>query len=896
MTRGFLRAALLSGVAVIVPITALAQTNEPPAPPAAPETTPAQPAGTETAPAAPAEAAPAAAPAPQSTEAPPTDAPKLPEVEVVQQKKPAPKPKAPEPQPTPAAEPPVTPPEAATPAQPAVTEAVGPPTGDTQVRLSPVSGSEVPLRKVPGAVSTATSADIQRDGSAQVQNVLNQTVPGIVLTDTAGSSFRTDIQYRGFDASPIGGRSQALAVYQNGVRINEAFGDTVNLDLIPAIAINDIVVLGNNPVYGLNAIGGAIGITMKDGFSFQGGTIDVLGGSFGRAQIAGEAGAQSGNVAAYIAAEALREDGFRDFSEADIQRFYGDLGFKGSAVEVHLSLTAANSTAGVVTAAPVEILSIDYGRTFTSPQVTDLEAVMPTLSATVQATETLSFSGLAYYRRFKSNVIDGNLTEAEPCSAASGFPTDTLCITEFEGGPQEEQVLNEDGDPFVIPAGVEALGSIERINQDAESYGGSLQAVERMRIFGRPNQFLVGVSYDHGKVRYDTSSEVGFIGDRFVVDGTGFIADEPEDLAPRILDTENDYVGVYFTNTLDLTDAFALTVGGRYNYARIQLTDLTGEFDELNTTNKYERFNPVVGGTYQLLDGITLYGGYSEANRAPTAAELGCAEPDNPCLIESFLTDDPPLDQVVSHTVEAGLRGEIKSYNGQLVTWSLGYFRTLNENDILNVAAEETGRGFFLNAGDTLRQGLEVALGYQNGRFSAYGSYALVDATYQDDIVLPAPNTPSGTADCPDLEPGDFDPADPPQCNFVSSGDRLPGIPRHRFKAGFDYWLTPQWKFGGDLIANSSQRFFGDDANNNRELGGYARVDLHTSYDVTENFQIYGLVKNLFDRRYGLYGTFFDPEEAEEAAEAAGYDELEDPRSIVPAQPFAVYGGVRLTF
>ena len=875
------------------------------------------------APAAGAPAAPAAPPAPAAA----SPAPAAP------QPSPASAPVTPKPAPATTAYPTPVPPAAdvslpevtITQQKPPVKQIAGPPAANTQVQLAPgpvvgggapapatmtVTGAPVPagadagagaasggaaapgvtLSKVPVAVSRVTSDQIETDATRQVQNVLQKQVPGIILSDTAGGGLRTDIQYRGFDASPIGGRSQALAVYQNGVRINEAFGDTVNLDLIPSIAIADMTIIGANPIYGLNAIGGAIGITMKDGFAFQGGTIDAMGGSFGRGQVAMEAGGASGNAAAYAALELMREDGFRDFSDAEVKRFYGDIGLRGSAVELHLSLTAADSLAGVVAASPVEVLAVDWNRTFTSPQETDLEVIMPTLSASVKATDTLSFSGLAYYRNFKSKVIDGNLSEAEPCS----FDPTILCITEFEGGPQEEQLEDANGNPIPTPAG--ALGSIERINADAESYGGSLQAVTSERLFNRPNQLTLGVSYDRGEVRYKTSSEIGEIGPRFVVTGTGIIAVEPEDLAPRDLITENAYWGVYFTNTIDVTDAFALTVGGRYNHATIELTDLTGEFDELNTTNRYQRFNPMVGGAYKFSDMLTMYTSYSEANRAPTAAELGCAEPDNPCLIESFLTDDPPLKQVVSKTVEFGFRGESRGPDAQLFTWSAGLFRTLNKDDILNVAAEETGRGYFLNAGDTLRQGIELAAAYQNRKFSVYGSYAFIDATFASDVVLPAPNTPEGTADCPDLEPGDFDPLDPPQCNFVRDGDQLPGIPRHRFKAGFEYWLTPKWKFGSDLVAASSQFFFGDEANNNRKLAGYTRVDLHTSYQLSDNAQVYGLIKNLFDRRYGLYGTYFDTEGSEDAAEAAGYGELEDPRSISPSQPFAIYGGLRITF
>ncbi len=54
------------------------------------------------------------------------------------------------------------------------------------------------------------------------------------------------------------------------VRINEVFGDTVNWDLIPSNAIKSITVVAGNPLYGLNTLGGALNISMKDGFGFQG--------------------------------------------------------------------------------------------------------------------------------------------------------------------------------------------------------------------------------------------------------------------------------------------------------------------------------------------------------------------------------------------------------------------------------------------------------------------------------------------------------------------------------------------------------------------------------------------------------------------------------------------------
>ena len=95
-------------------------------------------------------------------------------------------------------------------------------------------------------------------------------MPGVIISDVNGNPFSTDVQYRGYTASPVEGTPQGLAVYQNGVRINEVFGDTVNWDLIPSSAINSISVVTGNPLYGLNALGGALNIQMKDGFGFQG--------------------------------------------------------------------------------------------------------------------------------------------------------------------------------------------------------------------------------------------------------------------------------------------------------------------------------------------------------------------------------------------------------------------------------------------------------------------------------------------------------------------------------------------------------------------------------------------------------------------------------------------------
>ena len=131
-------------------------------------------------------------------------------------------------------------------------------------------------------------------------------MPGIIISDAAGNPLRAELSYRGFDASPVSGRSQGIAVYQNGVRINEAFGDVVNWDVIPSNAIASMSVVSNNPAFGLNALGGAISILMKDGFSYQGGEVDIMAGSFGRKQVGMQAGGERATPASLSPANRSR--------------------------------------------------------------------------------------------------------------------------------------------------------------------------------------------------------------------------------------------------------------------------------------------------------------------------------------------------------------------------------------------------------------------------------------------------------------------------------------------------------------------------------------------------------------------------------------------------------------
>jgi outer membrane receptor protein involved in Fe transport len=565
---------------------------------------------------------------------------------------------------------------------------------------------------------------------------------------------------------------------------------------------------------------------------------------------------------------------------------------------------------------PLELVDERRETVFTSPQSFDNRMHMLNLTGAVSATDILKLSGNAYFRSFSQKRPDGNVSEALACDPSDPMIKDYLCFEEdddvlfgrFADGTTGKIKIAD------LPNGANTiLGGNDSVAVNSHSYGGTLQAVSTARLLNRPNQFLVGGSVDLGRARVKSQGELGILDpETLIVHGIGYIIDQKlngeldEDdikVTPLDLIARTRYYGLYFLNTMDVADRLAVTVGGRYNIADIKLEDQLG--DDLNGDHTFQRFNPMIGATYKVAPGLTLYAGYSESNRAPTPAELGCADPERPCLLENFLVSDPPLKQVVGRTVEAGLRGQIAAgADGRdalgapgtsAIGWSLGYFRTELSDDILTVASPIQGRGYFLNGGDTLREGVEAAVNYRSRRLLAYASYAYVNATFRDALELASPDSPVGTP-CSGV-----DEDDEAVCASVQPGDTIPSIPRHRFKAGFDYWLTPQWRVGADLIAVSSQFFRGDEGNDDDQLPGYAVVNLRTGYKVSDNVEVYGIVKNLFSTDYSTFGTYFDSEALRTVGGSPvgvgpNGTELENPRTITPAPPLAIYGGLKVRF
>ena len=738
---------------------------------------------------------------------------------------------------------------------------------------APAEPGAIDRDKVPSNIQTLSAADFDPATTPSLLDALARGLPGVALSDQTGNQFQLDLNYRGFIASPVIGTPQGLAVYQNGVRINEVFGDIVNWDFIPQNAISRMTLVPSNPIYGLNAIGGALSFEMKNGFTYHGVEGEVSGGSYGRIGSSVQAGGQVGNLSGYIAADAIDDAGWRDYSASSLRRVYVDLGARGDQTEFHVTFTGADNNFGAAAATPVQMLEQNWSSVYTLPQTTQNQLAFLTASASWKPSDTWTYQANAYFRNFNQAHVDGNGTNTQN----TGCPDPTvLCFPNLNGTVSNLITTTGQTVPATGLLGTSVLGEIDRTWTTTNSFGGTAQAASSEKVFGHDNNFVVGVSIDRGLVQFSTTSELGTINpNQFpFVQGSGLFIDQPSgDVAPVGLGATTLYTGVYTTDTFDVTPRLSVTAGARFNFAQINLMDQLGNDPLLNGSHDYSHFNPMVGATYKLTPNLTLYGDFAVANRAPTPLELGCSDPLRPCLIDNTLVGDPNLNQVVTYTFEAGLRGHFDIAKGQL-NWTVGAYHALNTDDIINVASPIPGHEYFQNGGDTLRQGIEANATYKWDRWNIYANYTYVDATFLNALTLSSPFNPYADAN------GNI---------FVVPGDHLAGIPDFRFKLGAEYRITDPWKLGADLNVVGSQYLVGDESNQNPKIPAYWVVNLHSSYQISKNFEVFGLVKNLFNQRYYVYGTFFD-------TTSFPYLNLTDPRTFVPGMPFAAYVGARATF
>jgi outer membrane receptor protein involved in Fe transport len=738
----------------------------------------------------------------------------------------------------------------------------------TVVSSTPLMGSDLDRDKVPETTRVLGPDDINRTGIPSLTGALLDNIASISVNDTEGNSFQPDILFRGFTASPVAGTPQGLAVYVNGARFNDAFGDTVNWDLIPPAAIQSASLEAANPLFGLNALGGSINIRLKNGFSAPTESATAYGGSYGREGAILEFSQQYGDFAVYVVGDATHDNGFRQTSTSDLYRLYTDLGWRGGGGEVHLGITAAHNTLGNPGATPEQALNANISNIFTAPNVVKNTYSSFNLSGNYNISDSAALQALAYFQTLNQVVPNGVTEEVQPCGDGSGLlcNSDGTGVTTYHGQPVAD----------FLNGGLYSGLSIQQLNSHA--YGVSAQATETAPLGEFANYFVAGASFDGSYSNFAGVVEIGGFNPstrEFI--GPGVVQDQPsEGVNPVRVKSDTRFYGVFANDVLTLGHNVDLTLAGRFNDAQIALEDELG--GPVNGNHTYNRFNPSAGLTWRHAPLLQVYGNYSETNRAPTPLELSCASAAAPCSLLNFFVGDPNLNQVVAHTYEVGVRGHTAEPAAGQWSWSLDGYHTRNTNDIIyETTVYNPNLAFYTNAGRTLRRGVEANLRYDRQQLHVKLGYALTDATFQTPLLL---NTNSPAADANGNEQ-------------VLPGDRIPGIPRHRGTFVLDYDLTPRLTVGGSVVVQSNFYRFGDEANLTPPVGGYAVVDLNAAFRPADHVTLFVVVNNAFDKRYYTYGSFGPVGDVPWPNIPGG---VTDPSTASPGTPITVYGGLRLSF
>jgi outer membrane receptor protein involved in Fe transport len=759
------------------------------------------------------------------------------------------------------------------------------------IAVSPLSNSGIDIAKWPQNVQVFTAKDLDVNGLANFAAGLNKKAAGVNLVNSQANPYQPTILYHGFEISPIQGTPAGLSVYVNGARFNQPFGDTALWSTLPADAIETLSLEDGNPVFGLNALGGAINVQMKNGFAYQGGEAELSGGSFGQARGDIQYGEQSGNTANYVDAGAGHEAGWRDLQSSDLQNFYGDLGWRGPAAEFHINATLANSTLNGPGSVPVELLAADPSAQFTGPNgIADRYAK---LSATlnVDISSDTSVQAVAYYDYLLEHLYNGNGPNDLPCGP--GPDENYLC----QGGPGNPVSTGPGGTPIPNFApvanlyGYYAFSQLDLNATNTNGYGASVQLTSKTPVFGLQNRAVAGVGYDGGFTKYGAAAYDGGVTDARVymtpagVPAPGYEIDEPGTVPVSVV-VRNAYYGAYASDTLSITQKLSITAGARFNIANIALNDQNPPDPNapgagLTGRHYYTHFNPAIGATYDITPLVTIYGGFSEANAAPTPAELSCASPEDSCSLANFLSGDPDLKQIVSRTVEFGLRGAALGPGGSILGYNAGYYNSTTNDDIefLQSPFNPIGSGYFSNVGNVLRSGFDIGAQLDAANWHIYASYSRTEASYGSSYIEQS-NNPDADAN------GNI---------TVQKGDHVPGIPENLVKFGADYDLTRKWTIGFSATAQTSAFLYGDEANLTKPLPGYFTADITTGYQVTRRVQVFGSVDNVTDSKYYEYGTF-SPAGLAGGVYVAQAPNYSNPRSYSIAAPVSVTGGVRVKF
>jgi hypothetical protein len=394
-------------------------------------------------------------------------------------------------------------------------------------------------------------ADLARGGRPDLIGALARQLPGVTLQDAQGNPWQPVLVYRGQTASGAQGQAQGLAAYLDGARFNSPFGDTISLDILPDAALHTVQLLDSSPVYGLNALAGALILQTATGRSDPGLTGAASASAYGAGELSVAGGGQRGDWNAFAALQVRGERGWRDFSPSRLASGYADVGFDGAAAGFHAKAVLASTRLSGNGASPVDLLAVRRSAVFTHPDRTENRFARISLHPWAEISPRTRLSASLYGQLQQTRSVNGDAADIAPCEADSAL----LCLETVtaDGEDAAETLTDQRGRPIPARAGDPLYGVLNRGEVQSRALGILVQITDRRPLFGGTNVLTVGTSLDYGRSEFAASTELGKLGGTRGVTAFGpVIAQADAAIAPVSVVARNVYTGLFAAETLPL--------------------------------------------------------------------------------------------------------------------------------------------------------------------------------------------------------------------------------------------------------------------------------------------------------------------------------------------------------
>lgn len=342
--------------------------------------------------------------------------------------------------------------------------------------------------------------------------------------------------------------------------------------------------------------------------------------------------------------------------------------------------------------------------------------------------------------------------------------------------------------------------------------GGGVLYTHDGQFMGRNNRLAAGIDLDNqndDRQRFDNNQ--GILG--------ALAFDQKETVTGT---------GAFVRTELSATEQLDLFVGARFDSIRFDVDDRFLINGDDSGERTIEQLSPMIGIVYDLTPRTNLYANVSTSFETPTTAEFA-----NPSGQGGL---NPELEPQTATNYEIGIKGSTTSG----IRYEAALFHINIEDELIPFeVAGQPGRTFFVNAGESNRDGIELTLSAPITRHLN----ASVSYTYSDFV---------------------FDRFEDSEGN-IFDGNRIPGVPKDLLHVDLAYQrqgFFAEWDFiyVGDFYVDNANSEQNDSYTVSNAKAGYTR-----DYDNWK-WKIHLGVNNLFDAAYAANvrinafgGRYFEP-------------------------------------